>query len=202
MILPLGRSNQRSSRSPSKSDVATLALQIADLRQLFNSMDPAPFHERDLDPTAVAYILNWASQLPASRSLALNVQAGRGFGPEEDTGALGAAVSDFFLRRSCDARLQLRELFRTGRISLLIGFAFLAVAILVGDFVAGAVNETYAELVRESFVIGGWVALWRPLEIFLYQWWPILGQVRLYRRLSQMSVHFTDVNDLSTESCS
>ena len=30
--------------------------------------------------------------------------------------------------------------------------------------------------------------MWRPLEVFLYDWWPILGEVRLFDRLSQMPV--------------
>jgi hypothetical protein len=34
----------------------------------------------------------------------------------------------------------------------------------------------------------GWVALWRPLEIFLYDWWPLRATQRLYERLSEMSV--------------
>jgi hypothetical protein len=30
------------------------------------------------------------------------------------------------------------------------------------------------------------VALWRPLEILLYDWWPIFGEARLFNRLSAM----------------
>jgi len=37
-------------------------------------------------------------------------------------------------------------------------------------------------------VIGGWVALWRPLEIFLYDWWPIVGQRKTYALLSTLPV--------------
>jgi hypothetical protein len=37
-------------------------------------------------------------------------------------------------------------------------------------------------------VIGGWVAMWRPLEVFLYDWWPIRAEARLFDRLSAMAV--------------
>jgi hypothetical protein len=43
-------------------------------------------------------------------------------------------------------------------------------------------------ILRESVLIGGWVAMWRPLEIFLYDWWPILAEARLFDRLSVMRV--------------
>ena len=53
------------------------------------------------------------------------------------------------------------------------------------------------EVLRESLVIGGWVAMWRPMEIFLYDWWPIRANARLADRLSAMSVRIsyrTDAN--------
>ena len=49
-------------------------------------------------------------------------------------------------------------------------------------------RESAPFIVRESLIIAGWVAMWRPLEIFLYDWWPIRRQVKLYRRLSEMPV--------------
>jgi hypothetical protein len=59
----------------------------------------------------------------------------------------------------------------------------------VGDLVAGYLGESrISEVVREGFLIGGWVAMWRPLEVFLYDWWPIRAEGRLLQRLSTMPV--------------
>ena len=46
----------------------------------------------------------------------------------------------------------------------------------------------FAGVVSESLLIGGWVAMWKPLEVFLYEWWPIRAEARLYTRLSEMPV--------------
>jgi len=75
-------------------------------------------------------------------------------------------------------------------VSLLIGLAFVAIANLIGDAVGGLVGRytSYGRFVHESIVIGAWVALWRPLEILLYDWWPVLGEIRLYDRLAAMAV--------------
>jgi hypothetical protein len=43
-------------------------------------------------------------------------------------------------------------------------------------------------MIEESFLILGWVANWRPLEIFLYDWWPITRRRDLYQRLSKAIV--------------
>ncbi len=102
---------------------------------------------------------------------------------------LGDAVHGYFRERAAATRRQLRQLFRVGRISLLIGLAFLALVIGVGEYLTLRIDkESYGYLVKESLIIAGWVALWRPLEIFLYDWWPIRAEARLLDRLSEMSV--------------
>lgn len=180
---PAGTAAQRS----------VLELYLTDSRHLFNSMDPAPFRERDLDPKAAAYIIDWAREAPSGRPLSLIVHLGRESAAADDVAMVSEAVHEYFRRRAVAARNQLRQLFRVGRISLVIGIAFLGVAVAAGEFLAGLLREkSYAWLLKESLVIGGWVALWRPLEIFLYDWWPILAEARLYDRLSEMDVRVLD----------
>ena len=43
-------------------------------------------------------------------------------------------------------------------------------------------------MIREGLLIVGWVAMWRPLEVFLYDWWPIRAEAHLFDRLSTMPV--------------
>lgn len=43
-------------------------------------------------------------------------------------------------------------------------------------------------VLRESLSIAGWVAMWRPMELLLYDWWPIRAEVRLLQRLATMPV--------------
>jgi hypothetical protein len=164
-----------------------LDLRLSDLRQLFNSMDPAPFRERDLDPKASDYIVDWANETPRNSPLGLAVHLAHS--ADGDGAVLGDAVHEYFRRRAVAKRLQLKRLFRVGRISLVIGVGFLGMAIAVGEFLSGLIaQEGYAWLLKESLIIGGWVALWRPLEIFLYDWWPLRGEARTFDRLAAMPV--------------
>ena len=76
-----------------------------------------------------------------------------------------------------------------GRYSLLAALLFLGPVIVIAESAAHMVQtERYAALIENSLVIGAWVALWRPIEIFLYDWWPIRAEARLFDRLSQMDV--------------
>lgn len=68
-------------------------------------------------------------------------------------------------------RQTLRQVLRLGRRSLLIGVAFLATCIALGDAVETfAPASRFAGIVCESLLIGGWVAMSRPIEVFLYEW--------------------------------
>jgi hypothetical protein len=177
-----------------------IEVRVGELRQLFNAMDPSPFRQKDLDPNAEQFILDWAREAPRDARLALLVYLDRPAGLPEEPAVLRDAIREFFRLRAESVRRQLRRLFRVGRISLLIGLAFLAASIAVGDLVAGALSgRRLGEILRESLLIGGWVAMWRPLEIFLYEWWPIRAEARLHDRLGAMPVRIAYTADSSSE---
>jgi hypothetical protein len=177
----------RAGRAASHS--AEMEVHVAELRQLFDELDPSPFHDRDLDPKAAEYIVGWARELPIRASVSLLVHLDRSAGLHDEAALLGDAVRQFFGGRSTAARQRLTQLFRSGRISLLIGLTFLAAAFAASQLIGRLlVANPVGELLREGALIGGWVAMWRPIEIFLYDWWPIRAEARLYDRLAAMPV--------------
>jgi hypothetical protein len=177
-----------------------MEVHVAELKQLFNQMDPAPFRERDLDPNAEEFIVGWSRELPADAPLCLIVHLDRAAGGSDEPAVLRDAIHEFFRERGDVARRRLRQLLRQGRTSLIIGLAFLSVSVIIGDLVAKMLDNRgfeFGALIRESLLIGGWVAMWKPLEVFLYDWWPIREEARLHDRLSAMAVriHYTGASD-------
>jgi len=169
-----------------------IEVRLTELRQLFHSIDPSPFRERDLDPRAAEFIVDWASDLPADARLALVVYLERRSELPDEASAVRESVHEYFRARAAATRRSLRDLFRRGRLSLVIGLAFLGGSIAVGDLMAEYFSDvTLAEVLRESLLIGGWVAMWRPLEVFLYDWWPIRAEARLFDRLAGMPVQLS-----------
>ena len=78
---------------------------------------------------------------------------------------------------------------RRGVISLAIGIAFLVAIFGTVRLVGQLFGESAVGMLsREGLIIVGWVAMWRPLEIFLYDWWPILAEKRIRERLSRIEV--------------
>jgi len=69
----------------------------------------------------------------------------------------------------------------------------------VSDFIATTLTGQRIEILHEGLLIGGWVAMWRPLEIFLYDWWPIRADWKLFDRLAAMPVRIAYTNDATSE---
>jgi hypothetical protein len=190
-----------SAGDPLPSKCSIIEIHVSELKQLFDAIDPSPFRERDLDPKAEEFIVGWAKDLPRDASLALLVDLDREAGLPNEAAVLRDAIHEFFRHRAETYRRRLRELFRLGRTSLSIGVVVLAGAIALGDFLAKLMKGNgVGEILRESLTIGGWVSMWRPLEVFLYDWWPIRNEARLSDRLATMPVRIQYVNTAGSDS--
>jgi hypothetical protein len=183
--------NPASAGDPLSPGYSVIEVRVTEVTQLFNSIDPSPFGDRDLDPKAEDFIVSRARETPRHAALALRVHLDRSEGPDEPP-FIGQAVRNFFGERAASSRRRLRQLFRVGRSSAVIGLIFLALLLGAGEVMETALaGKRLGIILRESFLIGGWVAMWRPIEIFLYDWWPIRAEARLYDRLGSMPVNVT-----------
>lgn len=165
-----------------------IEIRIRELSQLFNSMDPTPFHHQDLDPNAEEFILSWAHEHPREGELEILIHLTGGAPPADGEVIVGEALGNYFTYRAGHMRREFRQLMQRGRSSLMIGLGFLAVCLLVAEQIGRFDNGTFTTILRESVIIGGWVAMWRPLEIFLYDWWPLIQRQRLFEKLARAEV--------------
>ena len=174
------------------SAASAIELQVTSPEQLFNTLDPFPFRERDLDRSAEEFIVGWARELPSSRPLEIIIHL-----PADR--ALGWNASDiedsfhrYFEYRADMVGRDLSELFRVGRRSLQIGLAVLLLSVGLSELSNATFgHEGIFAVINEGLIILGWVANWRPIEIFLYEWWPVAGHRALYRRLAKVKVRFS-----------
>jgi len=168
-------------------------LRLNDINQLFHSLDPSPFREKDLDVQAEEFIVDWAKELPRTAPLLLTIHlAGQPAIPNAAQ-MVSEAVGNYFTYRAEHTSRQYRELLNQGWKNLLIGLVFLFTCLLLADLLGHFGEGTFIAVLRESLIIGGWVAMWRPMEIFLYDRWPLKRRQKLYERLSRMAVRL-DVN--------
>jgi hypothetical protein len=171
----------------SRTEVHRIELRLNELSQLFNSMDPTPFHHKDLDRDAEEFIESWALEYPQASHFHITVHLAQ-MPPEDPTALVTEAIQNYFTYKAGVSRRMVTVLLREGRTSLLIGLAFLSTCLLMADLLTPLASGTFLKILRESLTIGGWVAMWRPMQIFLYEWWPLMRRNRIYHNLGLAQV--------------
>ncbi len=164
---------------------ATVSIRVHDLTQMFNSLDPSPFWDRDLDRHAAEFIEEEFSDKRAARRWHLRVHASEGEALAAD---LRSAVARYYQRLASSARHRQREQMRLGRLSLLGGGLIFLLSMSVRELLAKLLPHGTSWLIDEGLIILAWLALWRPTESLVYGWVPLFRQRRLYERLAAMRV--------------
>jgi len=166
-----------------------ITIRVRTLMQLFSSFDPSPFRDRDLDPGAEEFVMAWARELPRGASFTIVVELPTEEANKPEANRIGEAFANYFRHCAEAAERDLRELFRVGWRSTLIGLVVLVACLLGSQVVATKVkNVMVTRVVEESLIIFGWVANWRPIEIYLYDWLPFRRRITLFRRIARAPV--------------
>ena len=165
----------------------SIRLKLRDVQQLFNSMDPSPFIEKDLDDDAEEFIVGWAREFPPDAPVKLHVQLEQ-WPADEPRELIREAVHHHFAHRAELTELEFSALLKQGRVSLFIGILCLAACLGISRLLPISEAGTWTSILRESLTIAGWVAMWRPMEIYLYDWWPLRRKSRIFAKLSHMPV--------------
>ena len=167
----------------------TIEVRVEQIGQLFDTLDPFPFRERDLDKDAEEYIVGWAREFPRDQHLKIIIHVPESELKTESAGEVAGALRRYFAYRADLVGRDLNELFRVGLMSLMIGGTVLALCVFAARTVTNLrANDNVSRFVEESLIILGWVANWKPIEIFLYDWWPLARRRNLYRRLAAANV--------------
>ena len=176
----------------------TIEIYVERIEQLFNSMDPSPFQKKDLDHDAEEFIVSWAQEFHHREPVVLRIHINQFPESSETSRAVEKAVRNYFSYRWNLNRLEFKRLMKQGRTSLIIGGLFLGACLFASDLLGQREHGTLLTLVRESLTSAGWVAMWRPMQIFLYDWWPLRGIGQIYRRLSRSPVELQRISHART----
>ena len=100
-----------------------------------------------------------------------------------------AAVHQHFTFRKNKSLKQLNRTLQFGWRSLVIAIVFLSLLVLFTLLVIRRIPEGGLSIIfREILIILGWVALWRPADLLLYQWRQFKRDASLFKRLAQCKI--------------
>lgn len=166
-----------------------IRVHLRDVNQLFNSMDPSPFQEKDLDQDAEEFIVSWAQEYPRKDPIELIIHLDREPELPDACKTVTDSIHHYFAYRAKLNWLEFKRLMKQGQTSLLIGLLFLGACLIGVEFLRYHQPGTFLAFVRESLTIAGWVAMWRPMEIYLYEWWPLRRKGQIFEKMARMPVH-------------
>lgn len=156
---------------------------------MFHAFDPSPMVGRDLNNEVETYIVESALEMP-ERAYRLMIHVAEPERDLESKDTIAAAVRSYFAYRSEVQARRVRLLLREGRQALIVGLGFLTICWGLGYLAIDTLPKPFGEFLSEGLIIIGWVANWRPAEIFLFDWRPMHRQRKILDELAKMEVHF------------
>lgn len=174
---------------------ATIDIRLERIEQLFHSLDPHARLHRHIDERIEQFLIEEARRLKRKAPIRVRL-----FVEKEEALAAGRTDASRALRAhfSYRARLEnenLHDLLWRGLFSLAVGMLVLAICLRIGPWIGSYTKEATGNFVDTAFQIIGWAANWRPVEIFLYDWWPVAEDRRLFRRLASAQVELLPMAD-------
>ena len=159
-------------------------VKLASIEHLFDNRDPAPFRERDLDPDLAEYLID------AGRDVV-------GAGPVRiffwltercSVGEVESAVHSHFEFEVQRLERRRREQIRVGAIGLGVAAFAVILLTLLGEVVSASITGALGEGLREALMISGWVLMWRPMEVLIFEAIPTRRERRVLSGLAESHI--------------
>jgi hypothetical protein len=165
-----------------------IEIKLNSLMQLFDSFDPSPFHEKELDPDAEEYIYNAVDEFPLKKPLEIMIHLPPAEVSAETEESLKKAIKNHFSYKRLLTEIELKRLLYQGRRNFAIALVFLFLCLLTIRLISALEESVLKTLFSEGLLIIGWVAMWEPINTFLYGWWPIVHKRNIYQKIIDVDV--------------
>lgn len=164
-----------------------IEIDLSSVQQLFNSFDPAPFHEKALDRDAEQYIVDIVDDFPAKTPFKIVIYLPEPLVDTTEAQNIPEAIRNHFEYKAMVQNRDLRSRYRYGKFTILVGLAFLSIAMIASKTVSKSfADDPLAQLVATAMEVAGWVAMWEPVTVLLYELWPMIQMRKIYEKISRM----------------
>lgn len=185
---PSGYGNEFETLYNKEQDTILIEIKLKSLKQLFNTYDPAPFFEKDLDDDAVAYIVGTVKEFHIAQKQKLIIYLPGIFKKKVTPHEIKNAIHHFFKYQHFLAKRNLKLKFKEARTEFGIAILFLFISLAISEWIAFSFEGLVSRLIAEGIIITAWVAMWRPLDAILFEWLPIRKDGLVYEKISNMPV--------------
>lgn len=168
--------------------MATIEIRIGSLVQLFDALDPAPLRERALDRTVDSFILARAATHRQKDTLRLLLHLPESM--QAHATSVTDAIHEHFHRAHAQGERNFRRRLRIGGRTLAVALGVLAASLGLRSLLSEVEGQTLVQGIGEGLLILGWVAMWRPIEILLFEHWESHLDHAILERLASIPIEF------------
>lgn len=174
-----------------RKDTKVINIRLNKVVQLFNSFDPEPFIEKDLDENAKEYIVSFVKEFALDDDVKIVIHLPSSEINNRVTREIKHAMHHYFKYQAKLERDKIRMKLKEGRVSLVIGAVFLTVCMFFSNYLESH-PFFISHLIAQGLIIVGWVAMWNPVSIFLYDWWPYNQERKFFEKIAKMKVEIKE----------
>ena len=171
-----------------------VTLHLDNLAQFFAVPEPDPFDPRARFASGLETIVNELKPKALIRKVRTTIALPSDQITPDAAARLREAVTRYCQYHIRQHRQDLISLRWQGIKALQNGAIFLGACLLLSTLFENA--EILPEWLRrfggEGFLIAGWVSLWHPIVILLYEWWPLSRQIHIYESIMRMDILFAE----------
>jgi hypothetical protein len=168
------------------NNTTEIKLQLQNINELLRS-PVSIFLKSALTTDAEEFIVEEAGAIPTKTAIHIKVHLALSEVKHKDD--IAPAIHRHFSYRKEQSQKEYKSIFKYGWRILFIALGLLAVIFTITEIAFHYMPDNKPVLfIHESFIILSWVALWRPLELLLYEWYPVKADINLYSRLEHSNV--------------
>ena len=176
-----------------EGDTIVIEVALQSVSDLFEDKDPSPIRLRDIKPSVETYIVNCVREIPLDQKLRVDFCFYDYAPSEHDEVRLEKSIRNFFNYSAQVEMLSFKFKIKNGLKSFVIGLCFLFACIYISHTFENSEHNLLQAFFGEGLSVLGWVSLWTPVQIFLYEIWPILSMSRSLRRCSELEISFKEI---------
>lgn len=165
-----------------------IEVRIKSAMQLFDAKDPAPFRDRDLDDDFSQYIISSAMEFSYKVPLKFVIYIEESETDSLNQEAIRDGIQSYFGYQIDFQKTELKSFLKRAQFFLIIGLGMLAVSLSAAQAITVPTNPGWLGILREGIVIFGWVSIWKPIELILFDWYPLYEKLQLLKKLANTEV--------------
>lgn len=169
----------------------TVDLYLSDIHNFFQTPEVDPFLGENIEASGIDQLIDTMNARPSGQAIQkISIHLPKAQIVADQTPVVRTAITNY-----CNAQIRLaaqkkREIWLEGRKALRIGLLFWAICLALSLLFEEVIFTRHAvgRLFGEGFIIAGWVGLWRPAELLLYDWRPYSREMKRYEEIKAMDV--------------